>query len=44
LAHVSEENNDKDLAKNTILDYIGIQFEDQIGIFEQRKISPMFQI
>ena len=44
LAHLSEENNNKDLAKNTILDYIGIRFEDQIGIFEQRKISPMFQI
>jgi phosphoribosyl 1,2-cyclic phosphodiesterase len=44
LAHLSEENNSPDLAKKTVLEFIGSQFEDQIAIIEQQKMSPIFQI
>ena len=43
LAHLSEENNTPDLARNTIIDYIGTQNEDLIDIIEQRKISKIHE-
>jgi phosphoribosyl 1,2-cyclic phosphodiesterase len=44
LAHLSEENNSHDLAKDTIIEYIGPQFEEIIDTFEQRKISPVYEV
>jgi phosphoribosyl 1,2-cyclic phosphodiesterase len=44
LAHLSEENNRSDLAKETVLDYIGAEFEGQITTIEQQIISPIFEI
>jgi phosphoribosyl 1,2-cyclic phosphodiesterase len=44
LAHLSEENNSSELAKKTVLEYIGSQFEDQIAIIEQQKMSPIFKV
>jgi phosphoribosyl 1,2-cyclic phosphodiesterase len=43
LAHLSDENNSCNLAKNTVLEYVGPQFEDLIDIIEQRKLSPIFE-
>jgi len=43
LAHLSEENNLPDLAKNTIIDYIGSQHESLIDIIEQRKVSTLHE-
>jgi hypothetical protein len=43
LAHLSDENNTPDLARNTVLEHIGAQFEDLIDIIGQRKISPIFE-
>ena len=42
LAHLSEENNTPDLAKATILEYIGYQAEEFIDVIEQRKVSDIF--
>ncbi len=42
LGHLSEENNTPELAKNTILEYVGIQFEDIVEVVEQRKVSQIF--
>lgn len=42
LAHLSEENNTVELAKNTVLDYIGAGFEEMVDVIEQRKISPIY--
>jgi len=44
LAHLSEENNLPDLAKSTILDYIGFQHDDMVDVLEQRKVSQIFSI
>jgi phosphoribosyl 1,2-cyclic phosphodiesterase len=44
LAHLSEENNSPDLAKDTIIEYIGPQFEDIIDTLEQRKVSSMYDL
>jgi phosphoribosyl 1,2-cyclic phosphodiesterase len=42
LAHLSEENNYPELAKNTVLDYIGYQHVDLVNVLGQRKVSPIF--
>jgi phosphoribosyl 1,2-cyclic phosphodiesterase len=44
LAHLSDENNTHYLARNTVLEHIGPQFEDLIDIIGQREISPVFEI
>jgi phosphoribosyl 1,2-cyclic phosphodiesterase len=44
LAHLSEENNTLELAKETVIEYIGHQFSDMIDVFEQKKVSPIFEI
>ncbi len=44
LAHLSEENNTPDLAKATILDYIGYQAEEFIDVIEQKKVSDIFDL
>ncbi|GAB4370931.1 MAG: MBL fold metallo-hydrolase [Calditrichia bacterium] len=44
LAHLSEENNTLDLAKNTVLEYIGPGWETQVEIFQQKTVSPIFEI
>ncbi|UCF65466.1 MAG: MBL fold metallo-hydrolase [bacterium] len=43
LAHLSEENNLAELAKNTVIDYLGSQHELMIDIIEQRKVSVMHE-
>ena len=43
LAHLSEENNLPKLAKNTVLEYVGVQHEDLIEVIEQRKISKIYE-
>ncbi len=43
LGHVSEENNTPELAKNTVLEYIGPIFSDMVEVLEQRKVSKIFE-
>jgi len=43
LAHLSEENNTKELARGTVLDYIGNSADSLIDIFGQREVSPLFE-
>jgi phosphoribosyl 1,2-cyclic phosphodiesterase len=43
LAHLSEENNSAEMAKNTVLEYIGKQHEHLIDVIEQRKISKVYE-
>ncbi len=44
LAHLSEENNTPELARNTVLEYLGARGEELIAILEQKKISPIFEL
>ena len=44
LTHLSEENNTPELARETVIEYIGHQFSNMIDIFEQKKVSPIFEI
>lgn len=44
LAHLSEENNSMEMAKKTVLGYIGEQHESLIDVIEQRKISNIYEI
>jgi phosphoribosyl 1,2-cyclic phosphodiesterase len=43
LAHLSDENNLPELAKETVLEYIGGQHEDLVEVIEQRKISKVYE-
>jgi len=43
LAHLSEENNSTEMAKNTVLEYVGEQHENLIEVIEQRKISKIYE-
>jgi len=42
LAHISEENNTPDLARETVLHYIGNGLEDLVDVIEQKKVSPLY--
>ncbi len=44
LAHLSEINNSPEVARETVLKYIGYQHEDILEVLEQRKISPIFEL
>ncbi len=43
LAHLSDENNSLELARNTVLELAGKHITDILDIIEQRKVSPTFQ-
>ncbi len=44
LAHLSEENNTPELARNTVLEYLTPRAEEMISVLEQKKISPIFEL
>ena len=44
LGHLSEENNRPELARETVLDYVGYTFNDQLSVIEQKTISPIFRL
>jgi phosphoribosyl 1,2-cyclic phosphodiesterase len=43
LAHLSEENNLPELAKSTVLEYIGEQNDHLVEVIEQRKVSDVYE-
>jgi phosphoribosyl 1,2-cyclic phosphodiesterase len=43
LAHLSEENNSPDVARHTVLDYLGSGAENTLDVIEQRKVSAIFE-
>lgn len=43
LAHLSDENNLPELAKGTVLEYIGGKHEDLVDVIKQRKISKVYE-
>ncbi len=44
LAHISEENNTPELARETVLHYIGSGLEDLVDVIEQKKVSPVYTL
>lgn len=43
LAHLSEENNSPEMARQTVLEYLGSQVETTLEVIEQRKVSTLFE-
>ncbi|MFZ0389400.1 MAG: MBL fold metallo-hydrolase [Calditrichia bacterium] len=43
LAHLSDENNTSDLARNTVLEYMGYQCSDLLEVIHQKKVSPVYE-
>jgi phosphoribosyl 1,2-cyclic phosphodiesterase len=43
LAHLSEENNSPQVARQTVLEYLGSRAETTLDIIEQRKISAVYE-
>jgi phosphoribosyl 1,2-cyclic phosphodiesterase len=44
LAHLSEDNNTSQLARNTVLEIVGNHLELYIDVIEQRQMSALFQL
>jgi len=44
LAHLSQENNTPEIARQTVLEYLGIQTETILQIIEQGKVSEIFEL
>ncbi len=44
LAHLSEENNTEEVARSTMLSYVGHQMSDLIDVLRQRTVSPVYLI
>lgn len=44
LAHLSEDNNTSQRARNTVLEIVGNHLESYIDVIEQRKMSDIFQM
>jgi phosphoribosyl 1,2-cyclic phosphodiesterase len=43
LAHLSEENNSPQVARQTVLEYLGSRAETTLDVIEQRKVSSVFE-
>lgn len=44
LAHLSEENNTPDTARNTVLEHLGPAAETLLEVLEQKTVSPVFNL
>ncbi len=43
LAHISEENNTPEMAKDTVLEYIGPELAETVDVLRQQVISPIYE-